>query len=97
MALIQVSCHNSDVMSKRLIDAIMHVAYFQVVKQSNPEKGTFARAIQDWRARKKLSQAEAAQRLGFSLGTIRNWEQERNTPHPLLQEIYLRMYRRKLK
>lgn len=36
--------------------------------------------LKDWRARKNLSQVEAARILSVPVGTYRNWEQDRHIP-----------------
>ncbi len=36
--------------------------------------------LKSWRARKKLSQSEAAKHLGANLRTLQDWEQGRRTP-----------------
>ncbi|HVU07842.1 MAG TPA: helix-turn-helix domain-containing protein [Verrucomicrobiae bacterium] len=43
-------------------------------------KDAFARLLKSWRERERLTQADAAARLGTNLYTIRNWEQGRSMP-----------------
>lgn len=40
--------------------------------------------LRQWRHRLRLSQPQAARVLRVPLATLRNWEQGRNEPHPLL-------------
>ncbi len=41
---------------------------------------TLAKLLRAWRRRWQLTQEQAADALGISLGSIRNWEQERSLP-----------------
>lgn len=47
-------------------------------KGVTPKK--FARALKEWREKKKFSQRDAAEFLGISKRTLENWEQARATP-----------------
>ena len=44
---------------------------------------TLPQKLKAWRARKKLSQPEAATLLNIPKGTLQGWEQGRHSPSPL--------------
>jgi DNA-binding transcriptional regulator YiaG len=43
-------------------------------------KEEFAKELKEWRTRKKLSQSEAAEKLGIPVDTLQNWEIARTMP-----------------
>ena len=51
------------------------------------KKGTFRRQVQEWRQRCGQSQPAAAKTLGVTVDTLQNWEQGRNEPSRLLQNL----------
>ena len=44
------------------------------------EKEQFAKELKAWRAKKRLSQTEAAAKLGIPVDTLQNWEIARTKP-----------------
>lgn len=54
----------------------------------------FALALKQWRAESGRSQALAAGAIDVSVGTYRNWEQERNVPTPESQDAVLSRVRK---
>lgn len=57
----------------------------------------FARELKAWRKRAKLSQSQAAVKLGIPTKTLQNWEHGRNTPGALAQEALRATLRSKAK
>lgn len=49
----------------------------------------FAQDLKDFRARKGLTQKQAAKLFNVSLASFQNWEQSRRKPHALI-ERYIR-------
>ncbi len=65
----------------------------QIVTQK--EKDKFAATLKAWRARKKLSQAEAAEYLGVpSKRTLQNWEIARTKPVGLAYNLLMKILAR---
>jgi DNA-binding transcriptional regulator YiaG len=54
---------------------------------AQPEANDAARILKAWRRQERLSQAEAAARLGVSVRTLQGWELGRPMPHPNLLQI----------
>ena len=46
----------------------------------------FAKELKRWRDFFKFTQQEAADRFSIPIETWRNWEQEKNEPHPALMK-----------
>lgn len=46
-------------------------------------KESLAKRLKQWRARRKLTQEDAARHLGVSQRSFENWEQGRSTPSSL--------------
>lgn len=53
--------------------------------------------LRAWRDREKLSQAEAAAKLGCSLRTIENWEQGIREPRGMIRTYLLGIIRKQNK
>jgi DNA-binding transcriptional regulator YiaG len=47
--------------------------------------------LKRWRARRGLSQSQAAPVLGVTLKTLQNWEQQANQPRGLARSALLKM------
>ena len=45
--------------------------------------------LKSWRRKLKLSQAQAAAKLGVPIDTLQNWEQGRNEPKGLAREMVI--------
>ncbi len=56
---------------------------------STTKKQTWSALIKALREKRKLSQTEAADKWQVAPGTLRNWEQGRFTPNPIMQAHYL--------
>src|SRR5713226_6310198 len=62
----------------------------RVTKKSKLE---FAAALKAWRSTHKLSQSQAAERLGVPLKTLQNWEIARTKPQGFAESALLKMIR----
>jgi DNA-binding transcriptional regulator YiaG len=53
---------------------------------ASPKKESFAKRLKAAREKLGISQAEAAKKWGFDLGTLQAWEQEYRNPAGLYRE-----------
>jgi DNA-binding transcriptional regulator YiaG len=57
------------------------------IRVTKKTKAAFANLLKDWRARRGITQAEAAEVLGVPVRTLQNWEIARTAPHSSLRQI----------
>ncbi len=63
----------------------------RVTKKSKRE---FMDALKGWRSAKKLSQSQAAERLGVPLKTLQNWEIARTKPQGFAEGALLKIMKK---
>ena len=56
------------------LESLGNIKAMKTLPQTLPEK------LKAWRARRNLSQSQAAPVLGIPIDTLQNWEQGRNEP-----------------
>jgi DNA-binding transcriptional regulator YiaG len=57
------------------------------IRVTKKTKTAFADLLKDWRARRRITQAEASAELGVPLRTLQNWEIARTAPHSSLRQV----------
>ena len=50
---------------------------------------TLPQKLRAWRKAQKLSQSQAALKLGVTIDTLQNWEQGRHIPRPFVLRVVL--------